>query len=104
MNSDDQAESGGGVAVRRLVGASGQLRCPKCKALRLNVHASDLARSNGEVTCSNCGLGRRVQTFPAAQPRTVPSEKRGRGKSVICAAVPPGGSPETSTVTRRSNI
>jgi len=39
-----------------------QLRCPKCRAMHFNVHASDLAKGNGEVTCSNCGHVRTLKT------------------------------------------
>jgi len=41
----------------------GQLRCPKCGAMRFNVDASDLARVNGRVTCSHCGQERVVKEF-----------------------------------------
>jgi uncharacterized Zn finger protein (UPF0148 family) len=39
---------------------TGQLRCPKCRALTLNVHADDIIRDNGRVTCSHCGHERVV--------------------------------------------
>ena len=42
---------------------TGQLRCPKCGAMRFNVHASDLAAANGRVECSNCGHIRIIAAF-----------------------------------------
>lgn len=46
---------------------TGQLKCPKCKALTVNVHVSDIIRDNGRVTCSNCGHERTVLVnVPAA--------------------------------------
>ena len=41
----------------------GQLRCPKCGAMRFNVDVSDLIRDNGVVTCSNCGHTRVIKEF-----------------------------------------
>ena len=46
---------------------TGQLKCPKCKALTLNVHVSDIIAQNGKVTCSVCGHERTVLVnVPAA--------------------------------------
>lgn len=42
-------------SLHSVVGASGQLCCPKCRALTLNVHVSDIILANGRVTCSACG-------------------------------------------------
>jgi predicted Zn finger-like uncharacterized protein len=80
-----------------------QLRCPKCRAMLYNVHASDLAKGNGEVTCSNCGHVRVIKTFSTAKLLTSPSQVGGRGKRVICAASPPGDSQTTDDVTRHPN-
>lgn len=32
---------------------SAQIKCPKCAAMRFNVHSSEL--TTGKVECSNCG-------------------------------------------------
>ena len=40
---------------------TGQLSCPKCRALTVNVNASDIIRDNGYVTCSNCGHERQIR-------------------------------------------
>jgi hypothetical protein len=46
---------------------TGQLRCPKCRALTLNVNVSDIIAANGRVTCSRCGHERTVLVnVPAA--------------------------------------
>lgn len=45
----------------------GQLSCPKCRALTVNVHMSDIIRDNGRVTCSACGHERVVMKLNAAQ-------------------------------------
>ena len=45
-----------------------QLHCPKCGAMRFNVHASDLAKDNGEVTCSNCGHVRTIKAMKGLSP------------------------------------
>jgi RNase P subunit RPR2 len=47
----------GGSDVRPEIG---QLSCPKCRALTLNVHVSDIILANGRVTCSVCGHERVV--------------------------------------------
>jgi len=47
---------------------TGQLRCQKCGAMRYNVHASDLAKDNGEVTCSNCGHVRVIKSIKGLSP------------------------------------
>src|ERR1039457_4888791 len=40
---------------------TGQLSCPKGRALTVNVNASDIIRDNGYVTCSNCGHERQIR-------------------------------------------
>ena len=89
-----------------------QLRCPKCAAMHYNVHASDLAKGNGEVTCSNCGHVRKLKNFPAAQlltspfptaqPRTSPSETEG-GPKEKSAALRRRDNQTTGDVTRHPN-
>ena len=69
--------------------AVGQLKCPKCKSLRLNVHASDIIAANGVVTCSECGHTRIIKSLSAAKLLTSPFQKCGQGKREICAASPP---------------
>jgi RNase P subunit RPR2 len=54
----------GGSDVRPEVG---QLSCPKCRALTVNVHVSDIIRDNGRVTCLACGHERVVMKLNAAQ-------------------------------------
>ena len=81
----------------------GQLRCPKCAAMRYNVHASDLAKGNGEVTCSNCGHVRIIKTFSTAKQRTSPSATVGRGNAEAIPALPPGSQSETNDATRHPN-
>ena len=66
-----------------------QIRCPKCGAMRFNVHASDLAKDNGEVTCSNCGHVRIIKTFSAAKPRTSPLGTVDRERPEGVSASPP---------------
>ena len=36
--------------------------------MRFNVHASDLAKDNGEVTCSNCGHVRTIKAMKGLSP------------------------------------
>jgi predicted Zn finger-like uncharacterized protein len=69
--------------------AVGQLKCPKCKSLRLNVHASDIIAANGVVACSECGHTRIIKSLSAAKLLTSPFQKCGQGKREICAASPP---------------
>jgi transposase-like protein len=45
----------------------GQLSCPKCRALTLNIHVSDIIRDNGRVTCSHCGHERVVMKLTNEQ-------------------------------------
>ena len=59
-DTDIQAPTLGALASASGSDAVGQLKCPKCKSLRLNVHASDIIADNGIVTCSHCGHVRTV--------------------------------------------
>ena len=78
-----------------------QLRCPKCAAMHYNVHASDLAKGNGEVTCSNCGHVRIIKTFSAAKLLTSPLETVGGERPEGVSASPPRA--KTNGVNRQPN-
>lgn len=65
--SESPAAKRGGDSHQGMVGAFGQLRCPKCRGLTLNVHVSDIIRDNGRVTCASCGHERVVMKLTNEQ-------------------------------------
>ena len=69
MNTPDDIQTASAPAdsLHSVVGASGQLRCPKCRGLTLNVHVSDIIRDNGRVTCASCGHERVVMKLTNEQ-------------------------------------
>ena len=47
---------------------TGQLRCPKCKALEVNVNVSDIIAAKRLVTCSRCGHERTIKALKGLSP------------------------------------